>query len=317
MREGRFVGMFIDYAGDFPSRNEELAVHFYDNFGKQIAASRTRDSRTPVDLPNPAVPRTTFYTGSSRGIAETAKNPSLGEGLTLDEVYRLWEIWNSNPGSGPPSDLAILEGTSPTADYFRARDAALADRNRQFAEWKQRRDADRESRVRTEAQQQSQRTASAQRHQEEMEQIRSRQEAARSAAAGGGTSVSQATGRGTPSNPDRTSGASIWTPKEIVDTDDYSHCAQLLSVFSKPTDDLQRFGYRNQCAFPIKIYLDTSAMLGAFGGLFELRPGQSQESWWLKSTRLGIEKIVCRAASSSGEEIYLDKNNRRCTFRKG
>ncbi len=114
--------------------------------------------------------------------------------------------------------------------------------------------------------------------------------------------------------PTGTAGTTVWVPGEVWDTNDHSHCVEILRVASAPTSNLQKYGYRNACTYPIKIWVDDGPTVGAFGGLFSLQPGQSQESWWLLSTRLTIDRVVCRAYSPDGQEIHLNKGSRRCYF---
>lgn len=114
-------------------------------------------------------------------------------------------------------------------------------------------------------------------------------------------------------HPDQTATA---PNREIWDTDDHSTCAEVLRIASPPTSNMQRYGFRNACSYAIKIYIDDSAVTGAFGSLMELTPGHSQESWWLLSTRLSVDRRVCRSRQSNGEETYLDKKIGRCVYRR-
>jgi hypothetical protein len=146
MQDGNFAGMAISYTGDDDAANQEIQVGFYDSSGNDVAKGVVTEKRIPVRLPT-AGQRVTFHLAFATAIAKGAKTRNLANGLTLDEVLLLWESWNSNPGSGPPRELAsALQGTSPTASYLREQDAALAERDREFSEWKQRRDTRRAER---------------------------------------------------------------------------------------------------------------------------------------------------------------------------
>ena len=132
--------MYVTFGGATPSSNEDFVVDFHNDSGEEVAQGASFNERRRISIPSNDG-RPTLYIGAANFIAKGAKAPLVGGGLTLDEVFILWETWNSNPGSGPPRDVtSALEGVSPTANYFRAKDAALAARDREFAEWKERRE---------------------------------------------------------------------------------------------------------------------------------------------------------------------------------
>lgn len=148
-KSGRYVGMAVTYTGG-ADQDGMIMVEFRDSAGREIefrdsAGNEIRswvgaDKKYGTKLPE--VGKRSLYIAGSARISRQSKDSRLGRGLSLDEVYGLWEAWHSDQRNGPPSDVeGALVSRSPTADWFRSQDSALAEQERQAAEDRAERDA--------------------------------------------------------------------------------------------------------------------------------------------------------------------------------